>query len=318
MKKIVTIGGGTGTFAVLSGLKKYPDADLSAVVSVSDDGGSTGRLRDAYGHLPQGDVRQALVALSEDQTLLRQLFSHRFGKGDIAGHNFGNLFLTALTEMLGSGGKALEEAGKLLRIRGRVIPVSDSPGILCAEYLDGSRVEGESNIGEAREERGPISRLYLKETCVASQAAVDAIYSADRIVLGPGDIYTSTLANFVTEGLSHAVRVSKGRLIYVMPLFSTPESGVMTMSDYLTIVTKYTSRAPDVVVVNSGHLPKEALDHYLAKGQYPIFDDVPLAFHVVRSDLVSREVFPAQGSDPVDRSLVRHDPNRLADVLMTL
>lgn len=316
MKRITTVGGGTGTFVVLSGLKKKPDVELSAIVSVADDGGSTGRLRDAYGYLPPGDLRQALVALSEDETMLRALFMHRFSKGDLAGHNFGNLYLVALTEMLGSDVRALEEAARLLRIRGRVIPVSESPAVLCAEY-DGRCVEGQSVI-QNNHEQGRVTRLYLKNTCPASDAACAALRESDIVVLGPGDIYTSTLANFVTNGLSESLAQSPARFVYVMNLFSTPESGSMTMRDYVRAVEQYVGRTPDVVVVNSTEPMKEAVEHYAARGQYMLVDDLGDDSRVMRTDVLSHLIIDKHERDVIQRSLIRHDADKLAEVIMGL
>ncbi|MBX9765355.1 YvcK family protein, partial [Patescibacteria group bacterium] len=152
-RKIVTIGGGTGTFVVLSGLKHVPNLRLTAIVSVLDDGGSTGRLRDAYGFLPPGDARQALVALADDDELIRKLFSYRFTKGDVAGHNLGNLLLTGLSDILGSGADAIAAASKTLRIKGTVLPVSVSPATLVAELEDGSILVGEHSIDERNPNR---------------------------------------------------------------------------------------------------------------------------------------------------------------------
>lgn len=318
MRKIVTIGGGTGTFVVLSGLKKKPDVELSAIVSVYDSGGSTGRLRDAYGHLPPGDVRQALIALSEDESVLRSLFIHRFGKGDVAGHSFGNLFLTALSEILGSETQAYEEAARLLRIRGRVIPVSHTPGILCAEFADGFCAEGEHMISALRESKGAIARLYLKSPCTASRDAIDAIEAADLVVLGPGDIFTSTLANFVTDGLPAALTRSRAHFVYVMNLFSSPESGGMTMKNYIETVTHYVGRPPDTVLINTSTPTQEVVAHYVRKGQHRIVDDLDSSIHTVRADLLSDREVELHAHDSVDRSLIRHDGDKLADVLMSL
>lgn len=318
MKKVVTVGGGTGTFVVLSGLKKKEAIHLTAIVSVADDGGSTGRLRDAYGHLPPGDVRQALVALSEDETHLRALFSHRFEKGDVAGHNFGNLYITALTEHLGSGKVALEETKKLLRVRGDVIPVSERPAVLCAVYDDGTCIEGQWSIEAERQVRGPIRRLYLKDMCVASHDAVRALGDASLVVLGPGDIYTSTLANFVTDGLSRALATSTAKFAYIMNLFSTPESGRMTMTDYLRTVHTYVGRLPDIVLVNTAVPSKEAIEHYAREGQHLIIDDLGPEVPTIRGDFLSPEFVVRSSVDVIDRSLIRHDSDKLAEVLVTL
>jgi uncharacterized cofD-like protein len=316
MRKITTVGGGTGTFVVLSGLKKKPDVELSAIVSVADDGGSTGRLRDAYGYLPAGDLRQALVALSEDETMLRKLFMHRFSKGELSGHNFGNLYLVALTEMLGSDIHAIEEAARILRIKGKVIPVSESPAVLCAEY-DGRCVEGQTVI-QNNPEQGRVTRLYLKNVCDASSAACAALQESNMVILGPGDIYTSTLANFVTNGLSESLAQSPARFVYVMNLFSTPESGSMTMRDYVTAVEQYVGRSPDVVIVNSAEPLPEAVEHYAARGQFLVADDLGDDARVLRTDVLSNLIIDKHQLDVIQRSLIRHDADKLAEVILSL
>ena len=257
-KKIVTIGGGTGTFVVLSGLKRIPNASLTAVVSVLDDGGSTGRLRDAYGFLPPGDARQALVALAEDNNgspLMRDLFNYRFSKGDIAGHTFGNLFLTALSALTGSEVRALEEASRILRVRGKVIPVSETPGTLVAKLANGETVVGEHAIDTRTPGRSPIVALHTKENVVASAEAKNAIKEADAIILGPGDLYASTLANFAVGGLTEAVQASKAKLIYVVNLFTKAgETDGYSAQKHVDEVTQYAGRKPDAVLIHFGEL----------------------------------------------------------------
>lgn len=162
MANVVTIGGGTGTFVVLSGLKKIPGISLTAIVSSSDDGGSTGHLRDAYGILPVGDARQALVALSENGTTLRELFTYRFAKGDVKGQNLGNLFLTALADLKGSEQEALRVASRILRVKGRVIPSCATPTVLVADLEDGTTIRTEHVIDERDASRAPITRAYLE------------------------------------------------------------------------------------------------------------------------------------------------------------
>jgi uncharacterized cofD-like protein len=186
MKRIVTIGGGTGTFTVLSALKNAP-IHLSAIVSMADDGGSTGILRDSYGVLPPGDVRRALVALSEESETMRELFNYRFGNGGLRGHSFGNIFLSALEKVTGNFGAAVKEAGRILRIKGDVIPVTLDDVRLFARLIDGHIIRGETNIDRARvKHRPPIAEIWRAPNAHANPDARQTIREADLVILGPG------------------------------------------------------------------------------------------------------------------------------------
>lgn len=317
MKKIVTIGGGTGTFVVLSGLKKLPNASLSAIVSVLDDGGSTGRLRDAYGFLPHGDARQALVALASEKTaLMRALFTYRFSKGDIAGHNFGNLFLTALTDILGSDAKAIEEASTILRVRGRVIPVSEKAGTLVATLANGETVVGEHIIDERRAGDIPIVDISTAEPCDASPDALAAIKTADAIVLGPGDLYASTLANFAIRGMREAVAASPAKLIYIVNLFTKAgETDGYTARKHVEEIARLAGRGPDAVLINRGGFPEEVLAHYAEAGEFPVVDDLGDDPSVVRVPFAEVKVAEKVAGDAVARSLIRHDSGKIAEAI---
>ena len=206
-QKIVVIGGGTGTFVALSGLKKY-EVDLSAIITMMDSGGSSGKLRDELGVLPPGDVRQCLVALAKSPKLLREMFNYRFEEGGLKGHTFGNIFLSTLTKTTGSMKMAIEEVGKILRIHGRVIPVTYDKSDLCIELEDGTIIEGETHIDEveSREKRAKIIRAFLKPEAKANPDAVTAIKEADAIIIGPGDLYTSIIPNLLVKGISAAIK----------------------------------------------------------------------------------------------------------------
>ncbi|HEX7456742.1 MAG TPA: gluconeogenesis factor YvcK family protein, partial [Candidatus Nanoarchaeia archaeon] len=207
--KIVVFGGGTGIFNLLRGLKRYT-SNIVAIVTMMDSGGSSGRLRDEFGHLPPGDVRQALVALSPDDRAsltLRQLFNYRFSKGEgLEGHSFGNLFLTALTDITGGADKAIAEAGGVLGIRGRVYPVTLTNSNLVARLEDGSEIVGETNI-DMRKERPDvkIDYVYLDPKAYAYPEVLKEIETADVIVLGPGDLYTSVIPNLLVDGVTDSI-----------------------------------------------------------------------------------------------------------------
>ncbi|MBV9349569.1 MAG: YvcK family protein [Patescibacteria group bacterium] len=319
-KNIVTIGGGTGTFVVLSGLKSIPEAALSAVVSSLDDGGSTGRLRDAYGFLPHGDARQALVALADERAALtRALFAYRFAKGDIAGHNFGNLFLTALTDILGSDALAIEEASKILRVKGSVIPVSEHAGTLIARLESGETLVGEHVIDTRTPGRSPIVALETKEPSKVCEDAKQAIEEADIIILGPGDLYASTLANFAIGGVTDAVASSPGRLVYIVNLFTKAgETDGYSAKKHVEEVARYAGRKPDTILIHQGSFAEEVLDRYAAEKEFPVIDDLGEGAHILRrhfADVVISEKLPG---DAVSRSLIRHDSAKIAEAIQAL
>ena len=215
LPKIVTLGGGTGSFNLLSGLK-HRDCRLTAVVTTMDSGGSSGRLRDEFGHLPPGDLRQCLLALSPDDhagMVLRGLFNYRFDRGNgLDGHSFGNLFLTALTEITGSAEQAIDEMGRLLNIKGRVLPVTLANADLCARLRDGSAIVGETNIDRRGGGNGaPIDHVYLEPSAAVHPPTAAAIEEADAIVIGPGDLYTSIVPNLLVEGVTEALARSQRR-----------------------------------------------------------------------------------------------------------
>ncbi len=320
MTNIVTIGGGTGTFVVLSGLRRLPEVSLTAIVTSADDGGSTGRLRDAYGFLPAGDSRQALVALAEDGNVLRDLFAYRFEKGEVKGHNLGNLFLTALTDLLGSDTAALEEASRILRICGTVVPATETPSTLVATLEDGSTIAGERLIDERAGGRARIAALALAEDAAVSSAARSAIEAADLIVIGPGDLYTSSIAALLPSGMKEAVAASKARLVYVTNLFTKAgQTEDYSARDHVSEIARYAGREPDVILINQGGLTPDVLAKYAEEGEYPPQDDFPPGdARVQRLPLVSVYAVPAVPGDPLARSLVRHDPAKLAAALATL
>ncbi len=320
MKRIVTIGGGTGTFVVLSGLRRLPNVELTAIVSGADDGGSTGHLRDAYGFLPAGDARQALVALAEDGNVLRDLFAYRFSKSGIAGHNLGNLFITALTDMLGSDAEALEEASRILRIQGRVVSATEKPTVLVAKLADGTVIKKERIIDERAAGRPRITELWLEGETVASSKAREAIRAADLIVLGPGDLYTSTVAALLPPGMKEEIVSSKAKLVHICNLFDkNGQTEGYTVRDYVNEIAKYAGREPEAILLNANGLNEEVLKAYAAEGEYPPKDDMPESdTRVRRSSLVSVYPVKAVEGDMLNRSLIRHDEAKVAAAIAEL
>jgi uncharacterized cofD-like protein len=318
MKNIVTIGGGTGTFAVLTALKRIPNFALSAIVTTSDDGGSTGKLRDAYGFLPMGDARQALVALSPAGERLRELFAYRFEKGDVTGHNLGNLFLAALSNILGSEAEAIKEAGRLLRVNGYVIPATDCPTVLSATLSDGSVIEGENAITE-RENDAHIASIRLAEPAPLSEAARRTLATADVIILGPGTLYASTIAPLLADGMQEAIAASKATLVYIGNLFTKKgHSAGLPMSRHIQEVEAYAGRPFDRILIHTGTFSDDVLGWYAKEDEYPVEDDLGEDPRVVRAGIASVNVVPPVTGDPLRRSLMRHDPELLRIALTPL
>lgn len=328
MKNIVVIGGGTGTFTVLTGLKKFSNLNLTTIVSAADSGGSTGRLRDEFGHIPVGDFRMALVALADtngESDVLRELFLYRFEKGQgLRGHNFGNLFLTALTDILDSEDKAFEYASKTLRIKGKVLPITKEPVTLIAEYEGGKIIMGETHIDEppkTHDGTKKITKLSIQPKQRLSQAAARAIAHADLVVLGPGDLYTSTLANLVVPGVKSALKNSSAKIIYVLNLINKyGQTYGFKASDYIEELNKYLAFYPEIVLVNKSPLPQDILKKYAGEKGFPVEDNLKSneKYQVKRRKLLAGKTIKRQLGDIVKRSLIRHDSRKLADVIIKL
>ncbi len=327
-KSIVVIGGGTGTHPILRGLKKYADTvDITAVITMADSGGSTGRLRDEFGQLPVGDVRMALTALAsevnEDDLLLRELFLHRFDKGEgLNGHNFGNLFMVALTQILGSEAEAVKAASRLLRIKGRVLPVTEDDIHIVATYDDGLVIAGEHEIDEPPEDRYErrIVSLTTNPKGHITNDVKEALIHADLILLGPGDLYSSLLANCVVEGVPEAIQASQAKFVFASNLMTRPgQTYNMSACDHVKEVARYVGRTPDCVIVNTGNVPKHLLEKYAQAFQYPVVDDCDeCEYTVVRADLLSSEEVIKRKGDVLQRSLVRGDGDKFAALLLQL
>ncbi len=308
-KKIVVIGGGTGTFTVLSGLKKYP-VDLSAVVSMADDGGSTGVLREEFGMLPTGDVRRALVALSSHSSkLLADLFSYRFREGSVNGHSFGNLMLTALERVTGSFEEAIAVASRLLNVQGNVIPVTYSNVRLYAELADGAVIRGETNIDIPKHD-GTVSvkRVWLHPKARANPKAIHAIRNADLIIVGPGDLYTSIIPNIVVSGIRNAICQSRAKKGYITNLMTKyGETHGFSGNDFLMELEKYLAPGVfDTILINTTKPSAQILKRYKReRAQWIDYGDITGTV-AVRTPLL-------RGGN-----LVRHDPAKLAKALMNM
>lgn len=323
LSKVVTIGAGTGTFVVISGLKDYP-VELSAIVSMMDSGGSTGKLRDQLGVLPPGDLRQALVALSESEEIWRKLFTYRFDGGDLDGHNFGNIFISALEKITGSNQKAVEYAMRILKTKGKIIPVTNYVCKLCAKYEDGSVVEGESNIEDLKDPKSKISNVFLSPHVTMNIEAKRALERADYVIFGPGDLYTSIFPNLVVEGMPETIENITAKTIFVANLMTkTGQTDNFKLSDFISEIGKYIGEDTlDYVVVNTANPDAGLLDYYKQVDKaIPVVDDLGGTYKrakIIRADLMSREKFNQSSSDKLKRSLIRHSPERLADTLFKI
>ncbi|HEU4511100.1 MAG TPA: gluconeogenesis factor YvcK family protein [Pyrinomonadaceae bacterium] len=318
-QNLVAIGGGTGLSCLLGGLKKLVGKteepmwleSLSAIVTVSDDGGSSGRLRDELQMLPPGDIRNCMIALSEDSSLLSRLFRYRFrGDGELGGHSFGNLFLAALTEVTGDFTQAIRLSAEVLASKGHIYPATISDVRLAAELEDGTTVRGETQISASRT---PIRRLRLEpEQCLPLPEALRAIRAADIITVGPGSLYTSILPNLLVSQVARVIGETRATKIFVNNLMTQPgETDGYSAREHIETIKKYAPEIHfDFVVVNDRRISKEQAELYAAEGAYqigiddPIDDALDQATEIVRADLLH------------DGEMVRHNSDRLAQVVL--
>ena len=326
-KKIVVIGGGTGTFTILSGLKKYPQLDISVIVSMMDDGGSNRIIRDEFGLLPTSDIRQCIVALasSDSDETLRKLFTYRYENGiGITGMTFGNLFMAALTDIYGGNQKkAIEETCEMLAVKGKVIPVTFEKTNLVATYANGKQVLGEHCIDEPDRKTGKsrITNLQVFPKIEANEDALKAINSADLIILGPGDFYTSILPNIVVDGIAQKIARSKGKVVFVMNLMTKYGQTIgFTATDFISEVRKYLGKNPDIVLINKEKkIPHTVLSKYKEEKADLVFDDIKESkIKIIRKKLISNKTYIKPKSDKLFRSLIRHDSDKLAKAIVDL
>jgi uncharacterized cofD-like protein len=320
MKKITVIGGGTGTFVVLSGLKDY-SLDLSVVVSMMDSGGSTGKLRDQLGVLPPGDLRQCLVALSDAPLLWRKLFLYRFETGDFKGHNFGNLFLAALEKVSSDYDEAIETASYVLKTKGRVIPVTHDKLHLAVEYENGKTVTGEGLIDENHSERSKIRKAFLTPSGGANKKAIEAIQKSDYIIVGPGDLYTSIIPVLLVKGIKESIIKSKAKLVFIMNLMTkSGQTSGYKATDHLIDLEKYLGKKPEFILINNTAVSSDILTSYKKYHEEQVINDLSVntAFKVIEDDLIDNKQVETNSSDILYRSILRHDSKKIAKVLNNL
>jgi len=299
--RIVAIGGGTGMSALLRGLKTYT-SNLSAILTVADDGGSSGRLRDEYRVLPPGDFRQCLIALADAEPLMKQLFDHRFKEGSLDGHSFGNLFIMAMADVTGNFEHALRESGKVLAVKGTIVP-STLQDVTLVASINGSNVEGESKIPK---QNGKISQVFLKpDGAQVNPEAAQAILNAELIVVGPGSLYTSILPNLLVEGMVEAIKASPALKLLVVNLASQQgETDGYAVGDYLGVVRDHVGiNLFDFVLVNSNH------SHMPTGGQSQVIFSAEDAARNPEVRFIAADVVNV-------RIPSHHDPDKLARVIM--
>ena len=301
--KIVAVGGGTGLSMLLKGIKKITN-NITAVVTVGDDGGSSGRLRVEMGVLPPGDIRNCIAALADDEDLVTKLFQYRFKSGEgLEGHSFGNLFLTALCSITGDMVRAVKESSNVLSIRGRVLPSTLDDMRLAAEFEDGTVVHGESSIPEVHKK---IKRLFTEPSnCKALEDVILAIKDADLIILGPGSLYTSVIPNLLIKEISEEIVKSSAKKIYVCNIMTQPgETDNFAVSDHINALYKHadSDKLIDAVLVNNV-LPQNMADKYEKCGQMPVILDR----YNIKVDIVEKKLI-----EESREGLVRHSSHRVA------
>lgn len=308
--KIVVVGGGTGLSVLLHGLKEYT-SNITAVVTVADDGGSSGRLRQQFDIVAPGDIRNCLVALANEETMMQQLFQYRFEKDtEFSGHSFGNLFITAMTQVTGDFEKAVKESSKILSIRGRVLPSTLEKVVLVAEHGDGRVTEGEASIPRPGV---PIKKIFIRpHQASAAPDAIRAIQEAELIILGPGSLYTSIIPNLLIREIRDAVAAADVSKIYVCNIMTQPgETEGFKASDHIKELVRHTDpKIMDACIVNVGKIPASLLEKYHREKSIRVDADSQiikdLGYGVIEEDLVSAT------------DHIRHDANKLARIVADL
>lgn len=307
--RVVVIGGGHGQSVILSGLKKIKNIQLSTIVTMADDGGSTGRLR-KYMQVPAvGDLRNVMIALSEDETILRDLMDYRFEgeeEIDVGGHNLGNLILTAMVKQTGSLIDSISALSRVLRVKGEVIPSTTQFVTLCARMDDGTIVRGESNIPKFFND---IEEVYYQEKVKANKNALKAIREADLIILGIGSLYTSIAANLAIPSISKAIRNSKARKVYLCNAMTQHgETDGYCLEDHVRAIEKHLEGKIDLVVFPNDILPEDLLEKYSRQDSYPVsINEKNHDYQIMKTSMLS-----------FDSGLIRHDSDKIANVIKSI
>ncbi len=325
-KKIVTIGGGTGQYVLLRGLK-HKNVDICAIVSMADDGGTTGTLRDEMGVLPPTDVRKCLIALSWSTPKIRELFAYRFSNKDLEGHTVGNLIISALEKTTGNFAEAVREAGKIFHIQGTVLPVTDGNMRLHVHLKNGTVLEGEKLLDDNEEVyKYGVDKISLAEAMSANKHALESIKNADMVVIGPGDLYGSIAPNLLVNGIPSALRETKAKIIYVSNLTNKRGQTVgFSANEYVKRINNYIgSDRIDVLLCNNEEPEKDLQKRYEkqeGKGMFVECNDCKSCkYEIVHVDLLDHNIPNEEVGDTLahTRSFIRHDSIKLADAIMSL
>ena len=317
MKKVVVMGGGTGNFTVLRGLKRY-SLDLSAIVSMADDGGSTGILRDELGVLPPGDVRQCLVALSDSSRLMRSLMNYRFENGGLGGHSFGNLLLSALEKVTGSFEKAVEEVGRILYIKGKVIPVTTHPVRLKMVLKSRKLLEGEREIYLSEQIDQGYESLFLEPYPQPNPHAISEIMNADLLVMGPGGLHTSIIPNLLIKGISYALCKTDAKILYISNLMNRRgQTTGFKVSDYHREMIRYIGKDVfDYLLVNNQQPEPELIKRYAEEGEL-VENDMEDP-RVISAPLLGKLGTKDRADALLKRSLIRHHSQQITKEIMKI
>lgn len=328
MKNIVIIGGGTGTFTLLSGLRTFP-SNNSVIVSSADDGGSTGVLRRELGVMPLGDIRQCLIGLSYTEPEMKALFSYRFQKGSLAGHAAGNIILAALEKTTGSIEQAVALAARMLNVRGEIIPVTLFPTTLTATYRNGKRITGEHRVDAPQKHpHAAITALRLSPRAPANPLALAALARADAIIFGPGDLFTSVLPNLIVKGVREAVLASRAKKILITNIMTKRgQTDGFRASDFVRVLGEYLGgngarRALDAAIVNTKKPEPARLTRYRKEHAQFVACDADrikaLGVSAAVADLLARDAVARVAGDPLERSTLRHDSEKTARIIWKL
>lgn len=302
---IVALGGGSGLSTLLRGLKVYNN-NITAIVNVADDGGSSGKLRNELGVLPPGDIRNCLVALSEEESLMSRLFQYRFpSKGSLSGHSFGNLFLTAMSAISGGFDNAISRSAEVLAIRGRVLPVTLASVSLRAELENGKKLSGECNVSKTKEKIKKIELFPYNP--LAAPNVLETIKKADIIIFGPGSLYTSIIVNFLVDGVVDTIKDSNAYKIYICNIMTQPgETEGYTLSEHIEAIEQHSYKGIiDCVLANKGKVPENLLKRYKKHGAHQVVLD-KVKVKTVKSDLSSDKIY------------AHHDSKKLAKAIMKI
>ncbi len=323
MKRIVTVGGGTGSYTVLRGLKHFDDVEITAIVSMADDGGSTGVLRDELGVLPPGDVRQCLLALSLHGEVVRSLMGYRFEEGTLKGHSFGNILLAGLEKTAGSFVKGVEIASDILRIKGKVVPVTENVANLILTLKDGTVLLGENTINHADVQSVGVKDISFQDSVSINDHAKSALLCADLIVLGPGNLYCSILPNLIVDGFKEVMNETKSKI--VLPVNLTNKKGhtlFFKVSDYVREVETILGRKVDYILCNNDVPSDEQIATYkMEEGDgVLVVNDMNDDERTVLAGVLSKDIVTFGKSDTVvsTRSFIRHDSKKIAEALHDL